>query len=298
MLCHVTLKAYASGNGGRRRILLIDEPGISLHARAQEDVLKVFEEIKDKVQIIYTTHSPYLLTLETIYRLLAVQRADAADEKSETQILTAHELGAASTDTLSPLYTLMGASFADQQAIKKKNNVILEEISAFYYFVSFFKLCKSKQEAFFLPATGCSNVPQLANLFLGWGLDFIVILDDDPAGRREYNKLKHDLFGDNQDEAAKRMLKLKDFNGIEDVFTKTDFKKYVLRNQNADIGDSISEYVKSENVSKALIALNFYLSVQKEEFGLQDLNKTTQDEISDLVATIEGMLKARPKTDT
>ena len=30
----------------KQMVLLVDEPGVSLHARAQEDVLKVFEDIK------------------------------------------------------------------------------------------------------------------------------------------------------------------------------------------------------------------------------------------------------------
>jgi hypothetical protein len=54
------LKATALENSSRGKILLIDEPGLSLHARAQEDVLKVFEDLKENIQIIYSTHSPHL----------------------------------------------------------------------------------------------------------------------------------------------------------------------------------------------------------------------------------------------
>ncbi len=54
-----------------------------------------------------------------------------------------------------------------------------------------------------LPATGVNNVPQLANLFLGWGLDFGVVVDDDSSGRGVYNALKRDLFLDDEDEAKK-----------------------------------------------------------------------------------------------
>ena len=164
---YLQLKASALKDDNRGRVLLIDEPGISLHARAQEDVLKVFEDIQNKIQVIYTTHSPHLVNLNTIYRLIAIQRAYEEDDKSETLVIDSHKLGAASSDTLSPVYTLMGCRFSDQHVIKQKNNVILEEISAFYYISTFFKLCKSKQEAHFLPATGTSNIPQLANLFLG-----------------------------------------------------------------------------------------------------------------------------------
>ncbi len=184
---YLQLKAGSLDEANHRQVFLIDEPGGSLHARAQEDVLKVFEDIANKVQIIYTTHSPYLIKLETIYRLLAVQRANEDDDKSETLLFDTHKLGSASSDTLSPIYTLMGADFSHQQVIKKNNNILLEEISAYYYILSFWKLVDSKKEAHFLPATGTSNIPQLANLFLGWGLDFGVVVDDDSSGRSIYN---------------------------------------------------------------------------------------------------------------
>ena len=104
---YLQLKANKKEAGSRGGILLIDEPGGSLHAKAQEDLLKVLEDIKDTVQIVYTTHSPHLVRLETLYRVLAVQRAD--DENSDTKVIDAHTLGSASVDTLTPIYTLMGA---------------------------------------------------------------------------------------------------------------------------------------------------------------------------------------------
>jgi DNA repair ATPase RecN len=69
------LKATAMDRSKHNKVLLIDEPGVSLHARAQEDVLKVFDDIKEQMQIIYTTHSPHLIDVNKLYRILAVQRA-------------------------------------------------------------------------------------------------------------------------------------------------------------------------------------------------------------------------------
>ncbi|RPI41157.1 MAG: hypothetical protein EHM46_06805, partial [Bacteroidetes bacterium] len=78
------LKATAMDRSQKNKVLLIDEPGVSLHARAQEDVLKVFDDIKDQMQIIYTTHSPHLIDVNKLYRILAVQRAVEDDMNSET----------------------------------------------------------------------------------------------------------------------------------------------------------------------------------------------------------------------
>lgn len=285
---YLQLKASSLDESKYGQVFLIDEPGGSLHARAQEDVLKVFEEIKSKVQVIYTTHSPYLIKLETIYRLLAVQRADEEDDKSETLVFDAHKLGAASSDTLSPIYTLMGADFSHQQVIRKNNNILLEEVSAYYYISSFWKLINSQKEAHFLPATGTSNIPQLANLFLGWGLNFGVVVDDDSSGRSIYNGLKRDLFLDDENETKKRVMKIKGCLGIEDLFTNSDFKKYTLEDTGLSFKQKNSEYMKDK--PKAIFALKFLLKVKDDKVKITDLDKTTQDNIRNLVSGIESIL--------
>ncbi len=287
---YLQLKATAEFMKEKDVVLLVDEPGMSLHARAQEDVIKVFDDIKNKIQIIYTTHSPYLITLDTIYRILAVQRADEVDDKSETLVLDIHKIGAASTDTLSPVYTLMGARFCDQQSIKQKNNVLLEEISAFYYLTAFSLLINRKKEAYFLPATGTSNIPQLAYLFIGWGLDFIVVVDDEPSGRKVYNHLKRALFGDDENKAKKKLLKIKNKKGIEDLFTKEDFKKYIIEDNSTRINEENSEFLKNNNMAKGILALKFLLKVKSNEITFGGLNKQTQNNITELVNNICDLL--------
>ncbi len=51
---------------GSDLILLLDEPGLSLHARAQEDLLRLIDErLAPKHQVIYTTHSPFMVSPST-----------------------------------------------------------------------------------------------------------------------------------------------------------------------------------------------------------------------------------------
>ncbi len=59
----------------RTQFLLIDEPGSYLHARAQQDVLKLFEEkLVKKDQIVYSTHSPVLIPGDRLHRVRLVVR--------------------------------------------------------------------------------------------------------------------------------------------------------------------------------------------------------------------------------
>jgi predicted ATPase len=47
---------------GENLIVLLDEPGLSLHARAQRDLLRyIQEELLSRYQVMYTTHSPFMV---------------------------------------------------------------------------------------------------------------------------------------------------------------------------------------------------------------------------------------------
>jgi len=63
---YVQYRAHAPA-GGRQEILLMDEPDAYLSSQAQQDLLKIFEafafpeDSRKPVQVIYVTHSPFLI---------------------------------------------------------------------------------------------------------------------------------------------------------------------------------------------------------------------------------------------
>jgi len=284
---YLELNSAVSQENFKGKVLLIDEPGLSLHARAQEDVLKVFEHIKEKIQIIYTTHSPHLIDIRKLYRLLAVQRAIEDNENSETVVFDAKSLTSASTDTLSPIYTLMGSRLSEQQFIQKKNNVILEDLTNYYYFSAFHTLIGFPSEVFFLPATDVSNVETLVNLLMGWGLEFIVVTDESPGGLKTYEELKKNIFGNDDAMAAEKIILMKEFQGVEDLFSTLDFKKYILH-QRIGIPESNSEFVKGNHLSRTLLASNFLRYVQ--ELKITDFDEETRENIERVFQAVADRL--------
>jgi hypothetical protein len=55
-------------------IILLDEPGGSLHGRAQQDLLRfIEEELKPRHQVIYTTHSPFMVPPSNLERVRVVE---------------------------------------------------------------------------------------------------------------------------------------------------------------------------------------------------------------------------------
>ena len=57
----------------RDLILLLDEPGLSLHPLAQGDLLRYVEALSKRHQVLFTTHSPFMIRGEDITRVRYVQ---------------------------------------------------------------------------------------------------------------------------------------------------------------------------------------------------------------------------------
>jgi predicted ATPase len=55
-----------SRDGERNAVLLLDEPGLHLHASAQEDLLGVLARLSQRDQVIYATHSPFMINLDAL----------------------------------------------------------------------------------------------------------------------------------------------------------------------------------------------------------------------------------------
>lgn len=284
------LQLKASQKLGYQRLFLLDEPGANLHSKAQADVLALINKLgKDTSMVVYTTHSPQMIEHQKLFRVHAVQRIDDSDE-APTKIIDAHRLGAASMDTLSPVLVAMGADLSQHQVIKKSNNVILEEMSGHYYITSFWKLLKSEKEAHFIAATGVNKIETMVNMFRGWGLDFVVAVDDDKQGREVYKSLKRELFGDEDELAKKSLLKLPSGACIEDTFTPDDFKKFVLCDEGATINGTIGEFLKTSGRSKPVIAFHFSLKVDSGEITLDSFSPETKEKIKSIVTSLEALL--------
>lgn len=93
-------------------ILLLDEPGLSLHGRAQADLLKYFEAELSAHQLIYTTHSPFMIDPKKFERVRIVQDLgiDAKEplpkDQDGTKVLT--NVFDATDDSLFPLQGALG----------------------------------------------------------------------------------------------------------------------------------------------------------------------------------------------
>jgi predicted ATP-dependent endonuclease of OLD family len=293
---YLELKATAKENT-KNRVMLIDEPGLSLHARAQEDVLKVFEDLKDNLQIIYCTHSPNLIDIQKLYRIMAVQRAKDNDEKSETVVLDARSLHEASSDTLSPIYSLMGTRLNDRQFIFPRNNIIVEDTVTFYYLDTMSRLYGFEGLVHFIPASGPENIPMMANILFGWKIDFGVLTMDNGISNQVLEFLRDTTFFRNDDAVNRKIRCFKDFPGIEDLFSTIDFKRFILQ-QRIGITVRNTEFIESNKLSRLIMATDFCSKLQKDGTLFKDFDEETKKHFETLFKLIKSMVEPEPVLQT
>ncbi len=284
------LKATAMDRSQQNKLLLIDEPGVSLHARAQEDVLKVFDDIRERIQIIYTTHSPHLIDVNKLYRILAVQRAIADDMNSETLVFSARSLKSATADTLSPIYATMGAQLSQQEIIKSSNNVIVKDLATYYFLKAVTAITGFKKACYFLPASGAESIPMMVNILIGWGIDYIILNFGNSEERTVYEKMIQEHYDNKIDLAKQKMVLLDEYPDTEDLFSTIDFKKYVVKVREG-ITVKNSDYLKDNNYSRALIASGFLQEVNDGQVSYKKLDEESRENLDQFVAQLASMLK-------
>lgn len=117
-------------------ILLLDEPGLSLHGRAQADLLRYFDTELSGHQLLYTTHSPFMIDPTKFERVRIVQDlgidATEALPKTEDGTKVLANVFDATDDSLFPLQGALGYEI-QQTLFIGPNSLIVEGIADMLY---------------------------------------------------------------------------------------------------------------------------------------------------------------------
>ena len=225
-------------------ILLLDEPGLSLHAKAQADLLRYFEEeLAHHHQLIYTTHSPFMIDPMHFERVRIVQDLslesgfdDLPDEKQGTKVTP--DVLKATQDSLFPLQGALGYEI-HQTLFIGPNNLVVEGSSDLLYIETMSALLQQKNKTglspdwTITPVGGSDKVPTFVALIgANTKLNIAVLIDYQKKDRQMIENLY-----------KKKLLKK------NHVFTYADF----VGNNEADVEDMFDP--------------EFYLKLVNGEFG-------------------------------
>lgn len=204
-------------------LLLLDEPGLSLHARAQIDLLVTIEKrLAAERQVIYSTHSPFMVQTARLNEVRIVE--DRGPELGSTVVQDAGVVN--DPDTLFPLQAALGYDIAQNLFIGNRN-ILLEGVSDFIYLSTISDHLSSlgrvslPDSARLLPAGGATNIPTFLAL-LGGQLDVVVLLDGNSDKQKIENAIKRGRLD------AARVISLDKFAStpvpdIEDLFTPDEY---------------------------------------------------------------------------
>jgi len=205
-------------------VILLDEPALGLHAKAQADFLKFIEErLAVNWQVIYTTHSPFMVQPDHLERVRLVE-----DKGKEIGAVISGDVMSTDPDTLFPLQGALGYDIA-QHLFISPHNLVVEGLSDYTYLslISTYLSAKDGKKILdsrwsIVPVGGADAIPTFVAL-LGHHLDVTVLVDSGKSGNQRLlaiaNKgilLKSKIL--NIGEIIKRK-----FGDIEDLFDVKDY---------------------------------------------------------------------------
>ena len=163
-------------------VLLLDEPGLSLHGLKQREFRHTVSRLAEDNQTLYTTHSPFLVGPDELDVVRVVEMtARETGTKVHTSV-TARDPGA-----LLPLQEALGYDLAQSLFIQKRN-LILEGLTDLWYLEATAHLLRDagvidlNQTIALLPADGAGKVVYFATILHANSLRVAALLDSDNAG--------------------------------------------------------------------------------------------------------------------
>lgn len=171
---YISFSADTDGGKIENAILLLDEPGLYLHAKSQGDLLKHFEEDFSN-QILYSTHSPFMVPT---HHLDSVRTVNIADKVGTT--VTNSPTG--DERTLFPLQAALGYDLA-QSLFVGPSNLVIEGVTDFWilsavsaHLADVGKTALSS-DLTLTPAGGAQKISYMVALLVSESLNVIVLFD-------------------------------------------------------------------------------------------------------------------------
>jgi energy-coupling factor transporter ATP-binding protein EcfA2 len=185
-------------------ILLLDEPGLSLHPLAQRDLSAFFDGLAEKNQLLYTTHSPFLVDADRLDRARKVYVAKDGTSKATADLRAPegdHEQKAAGY----AVHAALGLTVAESLLLGCEP-IIVEGLSDQIYLSTIKTMLiatgdiKPGRELVFPPAGGAKGVKVVAGLLSGRDESLpVVLFDSDTQGRAMANQLRTSLYATSQE---------------------------------------------------------------------------------------------------
>lgn len=178
---------YQSSN--EPMIVLLDEPGTRLHGEAQKDFVRyIYDELGSSQQVLYTTHSQFMIDPMRYETIRAVHDQATRQNKDAGVVVSSASL-ATDRDTILPIEAALGYTISQHLILGSEFHLIVEGSSDFVYLARMSaKLAASGREALdpkvsILPVGTVENVAPFIAL-IGMRIPMTVLVDGEASSRQ------------------------------------------------------------------------------------------------------------------
>lgn len=205
-------------------IVLLDEPGLNLHASAQGDLLRFLAQLSTEYQVLYSTHSPFMIDSSELHRVRTVLETKSGSVVSDG-------LQEKDPNTLFPLQAALGYDIAQNLYVAKRN-LLVEGTSDLIFLQAMSGVLEEagrtglRNDIVIVPVGGLEKVSTFISLMRGSKLDVACLLDTviDQKNESKFERLIADkiikkskiLFYDAFVESARQC-------DVEDLFHVDDY---------------------------------------------------------------------------
>ncbi len=247
-------------------IILMDEPGLHLHASAQADLLKCIEDQAKIHQVIYTTHSPFMVKPNSLHRVRTVF-------ESEGNSIISSAIHKNDPSSLFPLQDAFGYNVSQLLFIAKSN--LLVEGNSDYIFLSIMSeyLIRIERQGLrpdisIVPMGGCDKVCAFISLLRGSELEIACLLDSSShnKGKKRLKQLiDEEIISDEKIIYINKLIEPAPSDAdIEDLFTKDEYIR-VFNDAFEDIDDINVEDLNSDIPTINLQIQKFLTKISKKD---------------------------------
>lgn len=243
-------------------ILLLDEPGLNLHASAQADLLRFLEDLSKDYQIVYTTHSPFMISSDKLQRVRTVLETDRGSIISDS-------VQEKDPNTLFPLQAALGYDIAQNLFISSKN-LLVEGVSDLIILTAISGILESekreglKNDITIVPTGGLEKVATFISLLRGSQLEMVCLLDSytDPKGKAKMDNMIADkIIQKNKIHFFDEFLDDYTKADLEDLFAKQDYLN--LFNSAHSEHKDINLADLNSDIKQIIIQINQHLGVDR-----------------------------------
>lgn len=276
-------------------ILLLDEPGLNLHAKAQNDLLKFISDLSNDYQIIYTTHSPFMIDTNSLNKVRTVY-------ETQDSTVISDSVQEKDPNTLFPLQAALGYDLAQNLFVSKKN-LLVEGISDLIYLSIISNLLQDNgregldADITIVPIGGADKVASFISLLRGNKLKMVCLLDtftNQSAEKRLNNMVSKKIIRESNILFYHDILN-SEYADIEDLFKKEDYINLYngALESNIDVnivknGPILNQLKKLNNGSFNHYSPANYLA---KNINKVDISEETLDNFEKLFKTINKIIK-------